>query len=86
MSKILLSVKYNTFTTSEVVIEEIEDYIANQDGVIREVDGTFSVEDVVKAVLISQKVYDKFGDCVILIKGYKYTDTLNLSRSNVLDK
>lgn len=83
MSKILLVIKYNTI--NKCVIGEIEDFIAKQDGVIREVDGTFSIEDSVRAVMISQKVYKKFGNDVIIIKGYRYTDTLNLSKSNVAD-
>ena len=80
--KVLLSVKYNT--DDLVLREKIDDFICNQKEVIREVEGNYTVNDTVKAVLIALKVYKQFGDNVVIIKGYMYKDTINLSKSNIL--
>ena len=65
------------------VTEGLRDFLLKQKSV--EVErNVYEVDSAVEAVVLAQKIYKKFPK-VICIKGFLYTDELNLSKYEILD-
>ena len=65
------------------VTEGLKDYLLKQEAV-EVVTNVYKVGSAVEAVVLAQKIYKKFPK-ITCIKGYRYTDELNLSKSEILD-
>ena len=65
------------------VTEGLRDFLLKQKAI--EVDrNVYEVDSAVEAVVLAQKIYKKFQK-VICIKGFRYTDELDLSKSEILN-